>query len=130
MSNDARIVDRIAIEAVIGKYIAGLRQGSVDLLKQTFHKHAIMYGFSIKGMIHEGGIQRLYDIIETGGPLSKVTGRVSVQHQTSNTASVLAELASTAENENSTDYLSLMKIDGKWIIISKVYHLYDSRTGK
>lgn len=115
--------DTKAILAVIDTYIEGLRQGRVDLLKKSFHKDAIMHGYSRDNKITEGSVQNLYDIIEKAGALSNVTAKNKVLHQTSNTAFVLAELKSTAPNENSTDYLSLMKIDGQWKIISKVYHL-------
>lgn len=115
--------DTKAILAVIDTYIEGLRQGRVDLLKKSFHKDAIMHGYSRDNKITEGSVQHLYDIIEKAGALSNVTAKNKVLNQTSNTAFVLAELKSTAPNENSTDYLSLMKIDGQWKIISKVYHL-------
>lgn len=117
-ANDAK-----AILAVIDTYIEGLRTGRVDLLKKCFHKDAIMYGYSIQNTITEGSVQHLYDLIEKHGALAKVTSKNRVMHQTANTASVLAELETTAPNENSTDYLSLMKINGEWKIISKVYHL-------
>lgn len=118
-----RTSDTRAILSVIDSYIEGLRTGSVDLLKKCFHKDAIMYGYAIQNKITEGSVQHLYDIIEQHGALAKVTSKNSVLHQTANTASVLAELKTTAPHENSTDYLSLMKINGEWKIISKVYHL-------
>jgi hypothetical protein len=115
--------DKKAILAVIDTYVEGLRLGRVDLLKKSFYKDAIMYGFSAENMITEGSVQHLYDLIEKNGALSKVTSVNSILHQTSNTASVLADLKNTSLNHNSTDYLSLMKINGEWKIISKVYHL-------
>lgn len=124
-SNDEAVKtdDSKAILAVIDTYIEGLRTGRVDLLKKCFHKDATMYGYSIENKITEGSVQHLYDIIEKQGALAKVTSKNSILHQTSNTASVLADLKTTAAHENSTDYLSLMKINGEWKIISKVYHL-------
>ncbi|PWV50611.1 nuclear transport factor 2 family protein [Chitinophaga sp. S165] len=117
------IADKQAILAVIDTYIEGLKSGRVDLLKKVFYKDAIMYGFSEENKITEGSVQHLYDIIEKNGALVNVTSKNTIQHQTSNTASVLAELKNTSPNQNSTDYLSLMKINGEWKIISKVYHL-------
>lgn len=119
----AEIADKQAILAVIDTYIEGLRAGRVNLLKKVFYKDAIMYGFSEENKITEGSVQHLYDIIEKNGALANVTSKNTIQHQTSNTASVLAELKNTAQNQNATDYLSLMKINGEWKIISKVYHL-------
>lgn len=115
--------DTKAILAVIDTYIEGLRTGRVDLLKKCFHKDAIMYGYSIQNKITEGSVQHLYDLIEKHGALEKVASKNRVLHQTSNTASVLAELETTSSHENSTDYLSMMKINDEWKIISKVYHL-------
>lgn len=112
-----------AILAVIDTYIEGLRTGRVDLSKKCFHKDATIYGYSIENKITEGSVDHLYDLIAKHGALAKVTSKNSVLRQTSNTASVLAELQTTALHENSTDYLSLMKINGEWKIISKVYHL-------
>lgn len=82
-----------------------------------------MYGYSIQNKITEGSVNHLYDLIAKHGALPKVTSKNIVLNQTANTASVLAELKTTALHENSTDYLSLMKINGEWQIISKVYHL-------
>ena len=115
--------DKKAILDVIDTYVEGLRLGRVDLLKKSFYKDAIMYGFSAENEITEGSVQHLYDLIEKNGALSKVTSVNSILHQTANTASVLAELKNTSPNHNSIDYLSLMKINGEWKIISKVYHL-------
>jgi len=115
--------DTKAILAVIDTYIEGLRLGRVDLLKKCFYKDAIMYGYSVENKITEGSVNHLYDLIKKDGALSQVTSKNSVLHQTSNTASVLAELQNTSPHHNSTDYLSLMKINGEWKIISKVYHL-------
>ncbi|UOE52532.1 nuclear transport factor 2 family protein [Mucilaginibacter sp. SMC90] len=115
--------DKKAILTVIQTYIEGLRSGRTDLLKKSFYKDAIMYGFSAENEITEGSVQHLYELIQKNGALAKVTSVNSILHQTSNTASVLAELKNTSPDHNSTDYLSLMKINGEWKIISKVYHL-------
>lgn len=115
--------DRMEILAVIDIYVEALRLGRVDLLKKSFHESAIMYGFSAENKKSEGSIQVLYDIIEKHGPLRDVTSKNTVVHLTNNTALVVAELQNTSPNQNSTDHLSLMRIDGWWKIISKVYHL-------
>jgi len=115
--------DKKAILAIIEIYIVGLRSGRVDLLKKAFHDNAIMYGFSVENKTSEGNIERLYNTIEKNGPLPYVTSKNTILHLTDNTALVLAELKNTSPCQNSTDHLSLMKINGSWKIISKVYQL-------
>lgn len=110
--------------AVLKGYVEGLRAGDVDLLKKTFHKDAVMYGHLSEGL-SEGSINNLYTYVEKFGGAPNIKTHLTVLHKTPTTAVVRVEMESDAANEDFTDYHSLIKIDGEWKVVAKLFHLYN-----
>ena len=113
-----------SIKATIELYIEGLRTGNIELLKKAFHPKAMMYGASSKAVtIVE--IEGLYGFISSNEPPSK-TGE---PHQCFISSVNVAGLAASVEvveesayGNDYTNYFSLLKIDGTWVIVSKTYN--------
>jgi len=110
--------------AVVKGYVEGLRTGNVEQLKQTFHKDAVMYGH-LKDGLSEGSIDNLYTYVEEFGAAANIKTHLDVLHKTSTTAIIRVEMESDAANEDFTDYHSLIKIDGQWKVVAKLFHLYE-----
>lgn len=113
-----------AITATINLYIDGLHTGNIETLKKAFHPRAMMYGISTKAAtIVE--IEGLYGFVSANEPPSK-TGEphqcfiTSIQHA-GNAASV-EMVEESAYGSDYTNYFQLLKIDGKWVIVSKAYN--------
>lgn len=118
------VQDYEEVLAVVNGYVDGLKSGNVEQLRKTFHKDAVMYGH-LKDGLSEGSIDNLYTYVEEFGAAENIKTRLDVLHKTSTTAIVRVEMESDAANEDFTDYHSLIKIDGQWKVVAKLFHLYE-----
>ena len=91
---------------------------------QAFHKDAVMYGFT-NGELLGGPIKNLYDFVEKNGTAPDIKTRLDVLAITPTTAVVRVDMENDAIGANYTDFHTLIKIDGTWQIIAKVYHMYE-----
>lgn len=112
-------------EAVVtvALYIEGLRVGSVAVLSQAFHQDATMYGFT-EGKLVKGPIKNLYNFVERNGPAPNIKTRIDVLDITPTTAAVRVDMENDAIGSSYTDFHTLIKLEGIWYIIAKVYHMY------
>jgi len=104
-------------------YVQGLKTGNVDQLKKTFHQDAIMYGH-LGNDLSQGSIDNLYTYVEKFGAAPNIKTNLTVLHKTPTTAIVRIEMEHDAADEDFTDYHSLIKINGEWKVVAKLFHLY------
>jgi hypothetical protein len=112
------------VVATVSKYVEGLSVGSVTEISQAFHKEAIMYGFTDDKMLG-GPIKNLYDFVEKNGTAPDIKTQIDILAITPTTAVVRVDMEKDAIGADYTDFHTLIKIDGTWRIIAKVYHMYD-----
>ena len=112
------------VVAAVSKYVEGLSVGSVTEISQAFHKEAIMYGFTDDKML-SGPIKNLYDFVEKNGTAPDIKTQIDILAITPTTAVVRVDMEKDAIGADYTDFHTLIKIDGTWRIIAKVYHMYD-----
>ena len=127
MSKNIKTVPTKDFEDVIvtvASYVEGLRVGSIDGLTRAFHKDAVMYGFTNDKLLG-GPIKNLYDFVEKNGTAPAIKTRLDVLAITPTTAVVRVDMENDAIGANYTDFHTLIKIDGAWKIIAKVYHMYE-----
>ena len=113
------------IVATVTKYVEGLHVGNISELSQAFHKEAVMYGFTNKGELLGGPIKNLYDFVEKNGSAPDIKTRIDVLAITPTTAVVRVDMEKDAMSVDYTDFHTLIKLDGTWRIIAKVYHMYE-----
>ncbi len=113
-----------AVIAVAQKYVDGLRVGSADGVAEAFHKDAVMYGFT-NGELLGGPIANLFDFIEKNGKAPDISTRLDVLAITPTTAVVRVDMEKDAIGADYNDYLTLIRIDGVWKVIAKVYHQFE-----
>lgn len=116
--------DYDAVIATAQKYIDGLRIGSAEGVAEAFHKDAVMYGFT-NGELLGGPIKNLYDFVQKNGKAPEITTRLDVLAITPTTAVVRVDMEKDAIGADYNDYLTLIKIDGSWKVIAKVYHQFE-----
>jgi len=104
-------------------YVNGLKTGNVAELKKTFHQDAIMYGH-LGDDLSQGSIDNLYTYVEKFGAAPNIRTNLTVLHKTPTTAIVRIEMEHDAADEDFTDYHSLIKINGEWKVVAKLFHLY------
>lgn len=118
------VQDYEEVLAAMEGYVNGLKTGNVAELKKTFHKDAIMYGH-LGNDLSQGSIDNLYTYVEKFGAAPNIKTNLTVLHKTPTTAVVRIEMEHDAADEDFTDFHSLIKIDGEWKVVAKLFHLYD-----
>jgi hypothetical protein len=113
-----------AVIATANQYVEGLRLGSAEGVAQAFHKDAVMYGFT-NGELLGGPIKNLFDFVQKNGDAPEITTRLDVLAITPTTAVVRVDMEKDAIGADYNDYLTLIKIDGTWKVIAKVYHQFE-----
>lgn len=113
-----------AVIATANRYVEGLRMGSAEGVAQAFHKDAVMYGFT-NGELLGGPIKNLFDFVQKNGSAPEITTRLDILAITPTTAVVRVDMEKDAIGADYNDYLTLIKIDGTWKVIAKVYHQFE-----
>jgi hypothetical protein len=127
MSKNIKAVPTQDYEDVIttaSKYVEGLRVGSAQGVAQAFHKDAVMYGFT-NGELLGGPIKNLYDFVEKNGKAPAIKTRLDVLAITPTTAVVRVDMENDSIGADYNDFLTLIKLNGAWKVIAKVYHQFE-----
>lgn len=114
--------DRDAIERLIQTYISGGISGKSSDMKPAFHENATIHGYLGSDLI-AGPIQILYDWIDENEAATELTGEVEAADICETIATVRAECHNWG-GHRFTDMFTLLKTDGEWKIVSKVFYLH------
>ncbi|MEW7848755.1 nuclear transport factor 2 family protein [Massilia aurea] len=128
MSKNIKAVPTADYNAVIDvarKYVDGLRIGSAEGVAEAFHQDAVMYGFT-NGKLMGGPIENLYNFVKQNGKAPQIATHLDVLAITPTTAVVRVDMEQDAIGADYNDYLTLIKMDGDWQVIAKVYHQFDA----
>jgi len=108
-------------------YIDGVKNGNLESMRQAFHPQASMFGY--KGQdLFVTPIQGLYDYITGTTPPAKAGAAGEQYTCTITSISVVGHAASVEmamdgyHEHDFTDYFQLLKVDGRWWIVSKLFH--------
>jgi len=129
MSNNTKtvsIADYNAVIEALRPYIDGLRAGNSAKVSEAFLKEATMYGFSDGKLVVEGPISNLYSFVDAGGEAPNLVAHLDVLGITPTIAVVRVDMENDAVGGQYTDFHTLLKQNGKWNVISKVYHQYQA----
>lgn len=121
-TSPATTSDYDAIAATIQRYVDGGKTGQTDLMKTAFHEGATMYGY-IGPELLGGPIQNLFDWNDSNGAAPDIQSRIASIDIMETVASVRLELDNWTGHKF-TDMFTLLKVDGEWKIISKVFYLH------
>ena len=123
MSNTAiKVSEYDAIEKIIQHYLDGARSGKGEDMKPAFHKDATIFGYAGPDLF-AGPIQLLFDWADDSDPATRLQARIASMDVVDSVATVRLEL----DNWNGsryTDMFTLLKVDGEWKIMNKVFHLH------
>lgn len=120
MSNASSDVQQI--QALFQAYIEGGRTGSNAPFQPIFHPLATICGY-VGPDLFAGPIQMFYDWHTENGPAADLKADAPHIDLEGTTATVRIELYNWT-GHRFTDFFTLVKIDGRWQILSKVFHLH------
>ena len=111
-----------AIARIIHRYIDGAISGKGDDMRPAFADGATIFGYAGEDLL-AGPIELLFDWNDQNGPATELQARIASIDLVETVATVRLELKNWTGNRF-TDLFTLLKIDGEWKIINKVFHLH------
>lgn len=112
-----------AVRATVQKYIDGYGSGNVDLLKEVFHPDVVIkYADLRSGEYRTLNMDQLNKFIGNVPETWSVDPKFHSLDIHGTIASAKISLAIQGGALTWTDYISLLKYDGKWMIVSKISH--------
>ncbi len=120
LSTDVSEYDAIA--KTVQHYIDGAKSGKGDAMKPAFHKDATIFDYAGADLFG-GPIQKLFDWSDEADPAAELQSRIASIDLAGTVAIVRLELANL-NGARYTDMFTLLKVDGEWKIMSKVFHLH------
>ena len=112
-----------AISATIEDYFQGMYHRDLARLRKAFHPTACLYGH-YKGQFARVPLEEWLKAVESR-PIPSETGeafdmRIVATDVTGQVGTV--KVADLYRGLRFTDYLSVAKIDGQWVIVNKTFH--------
>lgn len=114
--------DKALIKETVQHYIDGARSGKGDDMKPAFHKDATIFGY-IGPDLFAGPIQGLFDWNDQNGPATDIKANFANIDIEGTIATVRLETDNWT-GHRFTDMFTLLKVDGEWKIMNKVFHLH------
>jgi hypothetical protein len=111
-----------AIAETVRRYVDGGRSGRSEEMKAAFHPDATILGY-IGDDLFGGPIQKLFDWNDQNGPATGLQARLASIDIIGTVATARLELDNWTGHKF-TDMFTLLKTDGEWKIISKVFYLH------
>ena len=114
-----------AIARSVQQYINGAKSGKGDDMKPAFHEDATIFGY-VGANLFAGPIQQLFAWNDQNGPATGLQARIASIDLIDTIATVRLELENWTGNRF-TDLFTLLKVDGEWKIMNKVFHLHSEK---
>src|SRR5215471_10922316 len=111
-----------AIAKTVQIYVDGGRSGRGDDMKAAFHPDATIFGY-LGNDLFAGPIQKVFDRIDQNGPATELESRIASLDICETIATVRLELDNWTGHRY-TDMLTLLKVEGEWKIIRKVFYMH------
>ncbi len=114
--------DREAIIRTIETYINGGISGKAADMVPAFHSSATINGY-VGSDLFSGPIQMLFDWNDSNGPATGLQHNIASIDIEGSIATARLELDNWTGHKF-TDMFTLLKIDGEWKIMSKVFYMH------
>ena len=114
--------DNTMIEKTVQFYIDGAKSGKGDDMKPAFHTDATIFGYIAEDLF-AGPIQKLFDWNDENGPATELEAKIISIDIAGTVATVRLELDNWTGHKF-TYFFTLLKLEGTWKIMNKVFHLH------
>ena len=112
--------DEATIRRVVDRYLYGLKHNDVSALKEAFWPEAKLFFVKNDGTLGELTQAKWYEgFASVAGKLEEGELRIASVEVTKDAASV--KVVEEYPKSRYTDYLSLLKLKGRWWIVNKIY---------
>jgi hypothetical protein len=125
MSNPTYVDEYNAIVEVLNKYNEGGAKAQSAIMKPAFNEKATIFGIE-GGKLAGGPIQGLFDTIDSAFKPSPNAKAAIVRIDIVGTAASARVDTDNISGFRFTDFFNLLKVDGKWTVVSKIYHTHPS----
>lgn len=125
MSKPNFVAEYSAIVAVLNKYNEGGKQADSRIMQPAFSDQATIFGVDGTNKLVGGAIQGLFDTIDKPPfrPSPEAQG-VIVNIDIVGTAASARIDTNDISGFCFTDFFNLLKVEGEWKVISKIYHTH------
>lgn len=124
MSEPTYVQEYSAIVEVINQYNEGGAKANSALMKPAFNEKATIFGVDSDGKLAGGPIQGLFDTIDTAFRPSPEAKAAIVRIDIVGTAASARVDTDNISGFRFTDFFNLLKVAGKWTVVSKIYHTH------
>ena len=122
MSNPTFVQEYNAILEVLNKYNQGGAKADSDIMKPAFSDKATMFSADGEGKLAGGPIQVLFDTIDNGFKPSPEAKSAIIRVDIVGSAASARVDTDDLSGYRFTDFFHLLKIEGKWTIVSKIFY--------
>ena len=124
MSKPTYVPEYQAIVEVLNKYNEGCKQAKSSIMRPAFSDKATMFSVDADGKLTGGAIQALFDGIDSGFRPSPEAQGAIVRVDIVGTAASARIDTNDVSGSCFTDFFHLLKVDGQWTVISKIFHTH------
>lgn len=124
MSKPTYVQDYKAIVEVLNQYNEGGKQAKSSIMKPAFSEKSTIFGVDAEGKLTGGAIQGLFDTIDSAFRPSPEAQGVIVNIDIVGTAASARIDTNDISGFCFTDFFNLLKVEGKWTVVSKIYHTH------
>ncbi|MGK5011334.1 nuclear transport factor 2 family protein [Janthinobacterium sp. MDB2-8] len=124
MNNTTYVQDYQAIIAVLNQYNAGGAQADSSIMRPAFSSQATIFGVDGEDKLTGGPIEGLFEIIDSAFRPSPQAQAAIVRVDIVGTAASARVDTDDISGFRFTDFFNLLKVQGEWTIVSKIYHTH------
>ena len=110
------------IHAVMDTYVKAAGESHCDSFREIFHDMATICGY-VGPDLFAGPIEQFYEWHEDNGPATSLSADTPILDVEGSAASARIELHNWT-GHRFTDFFTLVKVEGEWQILSKVFFLH------
>lgn len=117
----ASIEEYRAVEEAAAKFVRSVAEGDSRYARELFIDEAVLFGY-LDGKLEHGSIEQFYRNVDSVGGDAGFRARIDVVDIEETVAVVRVLEEQWGGRIDFTDYLLMMKMDGRWRCVAKVYN--------
>lgn len=117
----ASIEEYRAVEEAAAKFVRSVAEGDSRYARELFIDEAVLFGY-LDGKLEHGSIEQFYRNVDSVGGDAGFRARIDVVDIEETVAEVRVLEEQWGGRIDFTDYLLMMKMDGRWRCVAKAYN--------
>ena len=117
----ASIEEYRAVEEAAAKFVRSVAEGDSRYARELFIDEAVLFGY-LDGKLEHGSIEQFYRNVDSVGGDAGFRARIDVVDIEETVAVVRVLEEQWGGRIDFTDYLFMMKMDGRWRCVAKAYN--------